>query len=51
MVKLYQAGLLPAPYALAKLGYPDDEIAAIRTARRADALDTAGVNLTKAITA
>ncbi len=51
VVKLYQAGLLPAPYALAKLGYPDDEIAAIRTARRADALDTAGVNLTKAITA
>ena len=28
-----------------KLGYSDDEIAEIRTARRAEALDTAGVNL------
>ena len=45
MVKLHQAGLLPASYALAKLGYSDDEVAAIRVARRAEALDTAGVNL------
>lgn len=46
VVKLYQAGLLPASYALAKLGYSDDDIAAIRTARRSEALDTAGVDLT-----
>jgi hypothetical protein len=45
ITKLYQAGLLPASYALAKLGYSDDEIAQIRVARRAEALDTAGVNL------
>ncbi|WP_059013973.1 phage portal protein [Mycobacterium sp. M26] len=31
VVKLYQAGLLPAPYALGKLGYPDDEITKIQT--------------------
>ena len=28
VVKLYQAGLLPASYALRKLGYTDDEISA-----------------------
>lgn len=33
VVKLYQAGLLPAPYALGKLGYSDDEIAKISAAR------------------
>ena len=32
VVKLYQAGLLPAAYALTKLGYSDDEIAKIRQA-------------------
>lgn len=32
-------------YALAKLGYSDDDIAAIRTARRAEALDGAGLTL------
>lgn len=32
VVKLYQAGLLPAPYALAKLGYSDDEIAKVHAA-------------------
>ncbi len=32
-VKLYQAGLLPASYALGKLGYSDDEIAKINAAR------------------
>ena len=32
VVKLYQAGLLPAPYALSKLGYSDDEIAKIQAA-------------------
>lgn len=31
VVKLYQAGLLPQAYALAKLGYPDDEISKILT--------------------
>ncbi|MCH9668951.1 MAG: phage portal protein [Actinomycetia bacterium] len=36
-VKLYAAGLLPASYALGKLGYSDDEVAEIRAAR---ALDT-----------
>lgn len=45
VVKLYQAGLLPASYALAKLGYSDDEIDQIRAARRAEALDAAGVDL------
>lgn len=30
VVKLYAAGLLPAPYALSKLGYSDDEITKIR---------------------
>ncbi|WP_422745184.1 phage portal protein [Mycobacterium sp. WMMD1722] len=29
VVKLYQAGLLPQPYALTKLGYSDDEIAKV----------------------
>lgn len=39
VVKLHQAGLLPADYALARLGYSDDEIRAIRAARRAEAVD------------
>ncbi|MFV8233691.1 phage portal protein [Mycolicibacterium fortuitum] len=33
VVKLFQAGLLPASYALGKLGYSDDEIAKITAAR------------------
>lgn len=45
VVKLHQAGLLPASYALGRLGYTDDEIAEIRTARRTEALDGAGVDL------
>ncbi|MCV7300660.1 phage portal protein [Mycobacterium barrassiae] len=45
VVKLYQAGLLPISYALSKLGYSDDDIAAIRTARRGEALDGAGLDL------
>ncbi len=45
VVKLFQSGLLPASVALARLGYSDDEIAAIRTARRAEALDGAGLTL------
>lgn len=39
VTKLFQAGLLPADYALARLGYSTDEVDAIRTARRAEALD------------
>ena len=38
-VKLYQSGLLPAGYALARLGYSEDDIAQIDRARRAEALD------------
>ncbi len=40
MVKLYQTGLLPADYALAKLGYSDDEIEKIRAARAAEPVVT-----------
>nr|WP_094294211.1 phage portal protein [Mycobacterium neumannii] len=45
VTKLFAAGLLPASYALQRLGYTDDEIAQIRTARRTEALDTAGIDL------
>jgi hypothetical protein len=45
VVKLYQAGLLPMAFALAKLGYSDDQIAAIRSAKRAEALDNQGVGV------
>ncbi|MBN7544911.1 phage portal protein [Mycobacteroides abscessus] len=34
VVKLFGAGLLPASYALSKLGYPDAEIAVIEAARQ-----------------
>lgn len=37
VVKLYQAGLLPAAYALGKLGYSDDEITKIADARAQEA--------------
>jgi hypothetical protein len=43
VVKLYQAGLLPTSYALSKLGYSDDEIAEIRSARAQDTTTVAGV--------
>lgn len=46
IVKLFAAGLLPASTALARLGYAEDEIEQIRNARRAEALDGAGVDLT-----
>ncbi|UTM38320.1 phage portal protein [Rhodococcus pyridinivorans] len=49
VVKLFTAGLLPASAALARLGYSDDEIAAIRSARRAEALDGQAVDLGKLI--
>jgi len=45
VVKLYGAGLLPASYALQRLGYTADEVTEIRTARRTEALDVAGVQL------
>lgn len=45
VVKLVTAGVLPVTYALKRLGYADDEVAAIRAARRAEALDGAGVDL------
>jgi uncharacterized protein YgfB (UPF0149 family) len=45
VVKLVQADILPVGYALAKLGYTDAEVADIRAARRTDALDGAGVDL------
>lgn len=45
VVKLFQSGLLPASYALARLGYTDDEVTAIRAARRAEALDQTGTDL------
>lgn len=44
VVKLFQSGLLPASYALARLGYDDDEVAAIRAARRTEAVDAMIVN-------
>ena len=44
VVKLFSAGLLPATYALRKLGYSDDEVGQIRAARRAEALDTSGMD-------
>jgi hypothetical protein len=43
VVKLYQAGLLPTSYALSKLGYSEDEIAEIRTARAQDTPPTADI--------
>lgn len=46
VVKMFAAGLLPYSYALRRLGYSDSEIDAIRTARRAEALDAAAVDLT-----
>ncbi len=49
VTKLYQAGILPASYALAKLGYSEDEIVKIRTARRTEALDAQAVDLNKLV--
>ncbi|MCH5641433.1 phage portal protein [Gordonia sp. ABSL49_1] len=49
VVKLYSAGLLPASYALQRLGYGDDEIRAISAARRADSLDVAAIDLGKLV--
>lgn len=49
VVKLVQAGILPVSYALARLGYSSSEIDAIRTARRTDGLDAAGINLAELV--
>lgn len=46
-VKLVQAGILPTSYALKRLGYSDSEIAKIEAARRADALNSAGTDLSR----
>lgn len=45
VVKLVQAGVLPVSYALAKLGYTEDEVRQIRAARRADTLDGIGIGV------
>ncbi|WP_137120918.1 phage portal protein [Segeticoccus rhizosphaerae] len=47
VVKLFSAGLLPASTALARLGYSEQEITEIRTARRSEALDVAGTDLSR----
>ena len=47
VVKLHQAGILPTSYALAKLGYSDQEIEKIRAARRTESLDAQGVDLSR----
>lgn len=44
-VKLYQAGVLSRSGTLRRLGFTDDEIAAERAAKRAEALDGQGVNV------
>lgn len=49
VTKLFQAGILPASYALAKLGYSEDEITKIRAARRTEALDAQAVDLNKLV--
>ncbi|GAA4756033.1 phage portal protein [Gordonia alkaliphila] len=49
VVKLFSSGLLPADYALQRLGYGDDEILAIRQARRTAALDSTAVDLSKLV--
>lgn len=45
VVKLFQAGLLPASTALSKLGYSDAEVDSIRAARRAESLDQSGTDI------
>lgn len=49
VVKLFQAGLLPASYALKRLGYSDTEVAEIAAARRGDQLDSMAVDLGKLV--
>lgn len=45
VTKLFATGLLPASYALKRLGYSEDDIADIRAARRSEALDEVGLGL------
>ena len=49
VVKLYQAGLLPASYALKRLGYSDTEVTEIAAARRGDSLNSMAVDLGKLV--
>lgn len=49
VVKLFQAGLLPASYALKRLGYSDTEVTEIAASRRGDSLDAMAVDLTKLV--
>ncbi|WP_168703062.1 phage portal protein [Gordonia paraffinivorans] len=49
VTKLYAAGLLPASYALKRLGYSDSEIEEIAAARRGDALNAMAVDLGKLV--
>lgn len=46
IVKLHGAGLLPASVALRRLGYTDDELTEIRTARREERLDLSTAEIT-----
>lgn len=46
VVKLHAAGLLPADYALARLGYTDDQIADVRRARDAERLSASTADVT-----
>lgn len=45
VTKLYAAGLLPATYALQRLGYTAPEVEAIRQARQLEALDAAAAQV------
>ena len=49
VTKLYTAGLLPASTALARLGYTADEVEEIRAVRRAESLDSAGVDVLRGL--
>ena len=44
-----QAGLLPASYALKRLGYSDTEVTEIAAARRGDSLNAMAVDLGKLV--
>lgn len=49
VTKLFSTGLLPASFALQRLGYSETEIDVIRTMRRTEALDGAAVDLSKLV--
>lgn len=46
ILKLHASGLLPASYALARLGYDDEQVRAIEQARRAEQLAAATADVT-----